>query len=78
GIAPTLIIVRVAYQKSVDSVQQMVSIHFAEHESQREVGNRAIQTALGIHSDTQHDNTSSGPPLDKVLVEEKHNEGQIV
>ncbi|KAK1219520.1 hypothetical protein PQX77_017753 [Marasmius sp. AFHP31] len=31
GLAPTLIIVRVAYGKSVDSVQQMVSTHFSEH-----------------------------------------------
>ncbi|KAK1223921.1 hypothetical protein PQX77_013200 [Marasmius sp. AFHP31] len=34
GLAPTLIIVRVAYGKSVDSVQQVISIHFAEQASQ--------------------------------------------
>ncbi|KAK1224367.1 hypothetical protein PQX77_012728 [Marasmius sp. AFHP31] len=50
GLAPTLIIVRVAYRKSVDSVQQVVSIHLAGCESQQEAGNRALQTALNIHS----------------------------
>ncbi|KAK1215599.1 hypothetical protein PQX77_021788 [Marasmius sp. AFHP31] len=54
GLAPTLIIVRVGYRKSVNSVQQMVSIHFAEHDSQEEVGNRALQTTLDIHLHPQH------------------------
>ena len=35
GLAPTMIIVRVAYGKSIDSVQQMMSIRFVEGESQR-------------------------------------------
>ncbi|KAK1229649.1 hypothetical protein PQX77_007287 [Marasmius sp. AFHP31] len=34
GLAPTLMVVRVAYGKSVDSVQQMVSIHVVERETQ--------------------------------------------
>jgi len=34
GLAPTLIIVRVAYGKSIDSVEQITQIHFAEKESQ--------------------------------------------
>ena len=34
GLAPTLIIVRVADGKSVDSVGQMMSIHFAEQASE--------------------------------------------
>ncbi|KAK1223922.1 hypothetical protein PQX77_013201 [Marasmius sp. AFHP31] len=34
GLAPTLIIVRVAYGKSIETVQQMVSIQFAERETQ--------------------------------------------
>ena len=35
GLAPTLIIVRIAYGSSDNSVQQMVSIHFAERVSQQ-------------------------------------------
>ncbi|KAK1234697.1 hypothetical protein PQX77_002094 [Marasmius sp. AFHP31] len=33
GLAPTLMIVRIAYGKQVDSVQQTMSIHFAERET---------------------------------------------
>ncbi|KAG7088994.1 hypothetical protein E1B28_012940 [Marasmius oreades] len=33
GLAPTLVIVRVAYGKSVDSVQQVMSIHFLDQEA---------------------------------------------
>ncbi|KAK1217584.1 hypothetical protein PQX77_019753 [Marasmius sp. AFHP31] len=64
GIAPTLIIVRVAYRKSVDSVQQMVSAHFAECESQQEVGNQTLQTTLGNHAV----DASSGHPVDEAMA----------
>ncbi|KAK1218765.1 hypothetical protein PQX77_018532 [Marasmius sp. AFHP31] len=39
GLAPTLIFVRVAYGKSVDSVQQqLMSIHLSEEASQQRTG----------------------------------------
>ncbi|KAL0058039.1 hypothetical protein AAF712_015298 [Marasmius tenuissimus] len=52
GLAPTLIIVRVAYGKSVESVQQMVSIHFAERETQQEAGANALRATVNIRSRT--------------------------
>ncbi|KAK1223224.1 hypothetical protein PQX77_013903 [Marasmius sp. AFHP31] len=48
GLAPTLIIVRVAYGKSVDSVQQMVSIHFAERETQQEANVNPARATVDI------------------------------
>ncbi|KAK1220453.1 hypothetical protein PQX77_016771 [Marasmius sp. AFHP31] len=76
GLAPTLIIVRVGYRKSVDSVQQMVSIHLAEHGSQWEAGNRAVQTTLNIPSHPQDVDATSGHGRE-AMVQEEHNEGQI-
>ncbi|KAK1224583.1 hypothetical protein PQX77_012513 [Marasmius sp. AFHP31] len=53
GLAPTLIIVRVADKKSVDSVQQMVSMHFAERDTQQATGTSAIQATIDIRSHPQ-------------------------
>ncbi|KAK1221019.1 hypothetical protein PQX77_016182 [Marasmius sp. AFHP31] len=79
GLAPTLIIVRVAYGTSVDSVQQMVSnsIHFAERESQQGVGISALQANVNIHSQTQSNDTSSGSQMEET-PSEKHEEGRMV
>ncbi|KAK1224582.1 hypothetical protein PQX77_012511 [Marasmius sp. AFHP31] len=48
GLAPTLIIVRVAHGKSVDSVPQMASIHFAERETQPWPITSAVQATVDI------------------------------
>ncbi|KAK1230386.1 hypothetical protein PQX77_006531 [Marasmius sp. AFHP31] len=59
GLAPTLIIVRVAYGKSVDSVQQQViSIHLSEEASQRrtELDTSVPQAAMDIQSNPQTSN----------------------
>ncbi|KAJ8079841.1 hypothetical protein PM082_016666 [Marasmius tenuissimus] len=53
GLAPTLIIVRVAYGKSVESVQQvMESIHFAEQVSQQgpRHGTSGLRATVDIRS----------------------------
>ncbi|KAK1218154.1 hypothetical protein PQX77_019174 [Marasmius sp. AFHP31] len=59
GLAPTLIFVRVAYGKSVDSVQQqMTSIHLSEEASQQRAG-RATSTpsaTMDIQSNPQTGN----------------------
>ncbi|KAK1223510.1 hypothetical protein PQX77_013615 [Marasmius sp. AFHP31] len=78
GLAPTLIIVRVGHKKSIDSIQQMVSIHFAEHESQQEVGNRALQMTLDISSNPQHDNAPGGSHVEEVIAEKKYDNSQAV
>ncbi|KAK1217926.1 hypothetical protein PQX77_019401 [Marasmius sp. AFHP31] len=52
GLAPTLIIVRVAYGKSVESVQQMVSIHFAENETRLGPSTGGIRATVEIRSCT--------------------------
>ncbi|KAK1229642.1 hypothetical protein PQX77_007277 [Marasmius sp. AFHP31] len=49
GLAPTLIIVRVAYGKSVDNVDQVMSIHFADR--------GAGHTTINIVPRSQDDNT---------------------
>ncbi|KAK1218155.1 hypothetical protein PQX77_019175 [Marasmius sp. AFHP31] len=55
GLAPTLIFVRVAYGKSVDSVQQMLSIHYTGQASQQRtgLGPSAPQAAMDIQSNPQ-------------------------
>ncbi|KAK1223923.1 hypothetical protein PQX77_013202 [Marasmius sp. AFHP31] len=56
GLAPTLIIVRVAYGKSVESVQQMVSIHFAERQTRhRGPGDTALHVTLDVRSHSQNE-----------------------
>ncbi|KAK1229500.1 hypothetical protein PQX77_007435 [Marasmius sp. AFHP31] len=57
GFAPTLVIVRVAYGKSVDSVQQMMSMHFAEQSSRQGHGHgvSALRTTVNISSRSQDD-----------------------
>ena len=53
GLAPTLIIVRVAHRQSVDSVQQMMSIHFAEKSSQHAIeptGANVVGSLVDIHA----------------------------
>ncbi|KAK1223924.1 hypothetical protein PQX77_013203 [Marasmius sp. AFHP31] len=54
GLAPTLIIVRVAYGKSVESVQQMVSIQFAERDLHQGPGAGTLRGTLDIHSRPRH------------------------
>ncbi|KAK1230384.1 hypothetical protein PQX77_006529 [Marasmius sp. AFHP31] len=59
GLAPTLIFVRVAYGKSVDSVQQqMMSIHLSEEASQQRTGldTSMPQAAVDIQSNPQTGN----------------------
>ncbi|KAK1223126.1 hypothetical protein PQX77_014000 [Marasmius sp. AFHP31] len=59
GLAPTLIIVRVAYSKSVDSIQQqMVSIHLSKEASQQRtgLGTSMPQAAVDIQSNPQTSN----------------------
>ncbi|KAK1221597.1 hypothetical protein PQX77_015610 [Marasmius sp. AFHP31] len=59
GLAPTLIIVHVAYGKSMDSVQQqMMSIHLSKEASQQRTGldTSASQAAMNIQSNTQTGN----------------------
>ncbi|KAL0057588.1 hypothetical protein AAF712_015766 [Marasmius tenuissimus] len=50
GLAPTLIIVRVAYGKSVETVTQMVSIQFAERETQQGPRLSALRATVDISS----------------------------
>ncbi|KAK1226709.1 hypothetical protein PQX77_010305 [Marasmius sp. AFHP31] len=54
GLAPTLIIVRIGYRKSVDSVQQMVSAHFAEGGSQLEHDNPHVEEAIADAQKKHH------------------------
>ncbi|KAK1216492.1 hypothetical protein PQX77_020880 [Marasmius sp. AFHP31] len=59
GLAPTLIFVRVAYGKSMDSVQQqMMSIHLSEEASQQRtrLGTSVPQAAVDIQSNLQISN----------------------
>ncbi|KAK1234427.1 hypothetical protein PQX77_002367 [Marasmius sp. AFHP31] len=57
GLAPTLIIVRVAYGKSANSVQQMMPVPFAAQSSQREsdLARRVLQITVDICSHRQDD-----------------------
>ncbi|KAJ8077867.1 hypothetical protein PM082_002308 [Marasmius tenuissimus] len=56
GLAPTLVIVRVAYGKSVESVQQMASIRFAERQAQHGgLGNTALHVTLDVRSHPQNE-----------------------
>ncbi|KAL0061699.1 hypothetical protein AAF712_011451 [Marasmius tenuissimus] len=50
GLAPTLIIVRVAYGKSVETVTQMVSIQFAERDTQQGPRLSALRATVDISS----------------------------
>ncbi|KAK1215405.1 hypothetical protein PQX77_021980, partial [Marasmius sp. AFHP31] len=66
GLAPTLIIVRVAHGKSVDSVQQVMSIHFAEQVSQQGTtfGPNLLQTTLDIHPYRRNDDDNARVEID--------------
>ncbi|KAK1221017.1 hypothetical protein PQX77_016180 [Marasmius sp. AFHP31] len=66
GLAPTLIIVRVAYGQSVDSVQQMMSIHFAEQASQQGTrpGTISLRGTGGIQSHPQNNNAINDAHLE--------------
>ncbi|KAL0060532.1 hypothetical protein AAF712_012690 [Marasmius tenuissimus] len=58
GLAPTLIIVRVAYGKSANSVQQMMPISFASNQSSRQesgLARRALQVIVDNRSHRQND-----------------------
>ncbi|KAK1229640.1 hypothetical protein PQX77_007275 [Marasmius sp. AFHP31] len=78
GLAPTLIIVRVAHGKSVDSIQQeMVSIRFAERETRHESGSTARNFTLGTNSDPQLRDSSEADPTEAKL-EEKIGEERII
>ncbi|KAK1223956.1 hypothetical protein PQX77_013164 [Marasmius sp. AFHP31] len=77
GLAPTLIIVRVAYRKSVDSVQQMISIHFAEREFRREDG-ITLGATMDVRSLHQNDDSASDVRVEETKSEAKNDEGQMV
>ncbi|KAL0065764.1 hypothetical protein AAF712_007248 [Marasmius tenuissimus] len=73
GLAPTLVIVRVAYRKSVDSVQQMMTtLQFAEgrEDEQQSESTAAGQTTVdmrgGIRVRVDHDSSpsSEGKPVE--------------
>ncbi|KAF9269336.1 hypothetical protein L218DRAFT_953902 [Marasmius fiardii PR-910] len=56
GIAPTLIIVRVAYGKTVDSVHQMVStLHFADGRDVQQGSTSERQTVVDLQLRTRSD-----------------------
>ncbi|KAL0063975.1 hypothetical protein AAF712_009043 [Marasmius tenuissimus] len=58
GLAPTLIIVRVAYGKSAtDSVQQETTIRFAERNSRQALGTGTVQANADVQ--TRHQSESS-------------------
>ncbi|KAJ8077829.1 hypothetical protein PM082_002269 [Marasmius tenuissimus] len=78
GLAPTLIIVRVAHGKSVDSVQQeMVSIQFAERETRHGSATTGRDFTLDTHSDPQL-RDSSEIDTSEAELETKIREGRIV
>ncbi|KAK1224581.1 hypothetical protein PQX77_012510 [Marasmius sp. AFHP31] len=52
GLAPTLMIVRVAYGRSVDSAQTVVSIRFAERETQLASSTSGTRGTTDIYSGT--------------------------
>ncbi|KAK1229644.1 hypothetical protein PQX77_007280 [Marasmius sp. AFHP31] len=81
GLAPTLIIVRVAYGKSVDSVQQVITrtIHFAEQESQETRPGRslsALRATVDIRSHQQTEDLEAHK--ETVNLQEKIDETRIV
>ncbi|KAJ8077807.1 hypothetical protein PM082_002241 [Marasmius tenuissimus] len=76
GLAPTLIIVRVAYGKSVDSVHQMVSIHFAERESQQGPQLSVLRATMDISS--RPPVRASGVHIGSVKPEDKIGEDKMV
>ncbi|KAK1228016.1 hypothetical protein PQX77_008958 [Marasmius sp. AFHP31] len=77
GFAPTLIVVRVAYGKSVDSVQQVMSIHFAEQSSHPISGPTAtgvLRGTVDIRSRPQHVNHEGS--VEAIKDEDKINEAR--
>ncbi|KAL0060522.1 hypothetical protein AAF712_012680 [Marasmius tenuissimus] len=73
GLAPTLVIVRVAYGKSVETVQQMMSIHFAEQASRE-----TRQPTVDICSDPQYDDDASDTPVEELKPGTMVDEGRMV
>ncbi|KAK1223920.1 hypothetical protein PQX77_013199 [Marasmius sp. AFHP31] len=78
GLAPTLIIVRVAHGKSVESVQQMVeSIHFAEQSHQGGgPGTSVLRTTVDIRPQPQNENLRENINAEK--QKEQVNETRLV
>ncbi|KAL0061359.1 hypothetical protein AAF712_011817 [Marasmius tenuissimus] len=77
GFAPTLIVVRVAYGKSVDSVRQVMSIHFAEQSSYPISGptaTGALRGTVDIRCRSQHVNRQGS--VEAAKDEEKMNEAR--
>ncbi|KAF9265055.1 hypothetical protein L218DRAFT_957729 [Marasmius fiardii PR-910] len=72
GLAPTLIIVRVAYGKSVDSVQQMVSLQLTDPQGNSQGSRPAIdlepQTQIGGHVQSQLDEPLPVPAIGEKMV----------
>ncbi|KAL0069187.1 hypothetical protein AAF712_003875 [Marasmius tenuissimus] len=76
GLAPTLIIVRIAYGKSVDSVQQqMLSIHFAEPGSNQGANPSALRATVDIRSHRQNEDLEARV---EIANSEKMNETRSV
>ncbi|KAJ8077904.1 hypothetical protein PM082_002345 [Marasmius tenuissimus] len=79
GLAPTLLIVRVAHGKSVDSVQQVMdSIHFAPQTTHQGTG-RAASTTVDIRPHIESDDIESREQTGLGMPEEKEHEmAQII
>ncbi|KAK1223919.1 hypothetical protein PQX77_013198 [Marasmius sp. AFHP31] len=69
GLAPTLIIVRVAHGKSVDSVQQMMSIHFANQDASQQSHGESDTTAT-LHVRSYFRNRASDVDIEAAKPEE--------
>ncbi|KAK1229498.1 hypothetical protein PQX77_007433, partial [Marasmius sp. AFHP31] len=76
GLAPTLIIVRVTHGKSVESVQQVVSLQFARRGSRSASGSgpSALQTTMDIPSHSHDDYREAHPEGER--IELKTNKSQ--
>ncbi|KAK1220344.1 hypothetical protein PQX77_016888 [Marasmius sp. AFHP31] len=81
GLAPTMIIVRVAYGKSMDSVQQQImSIHLSEEATQQRTGldTSTPQAAVDIQSNPQTGNLEDHTEEPKPEVKMEHNQTKTV
>ncbi|KAJ8077627.1 hypothetical protein PM082_002059 [Marasmius tenuissimus] len=76
GLAPTLIIVRVAYGKSVtDSVQHETTIRFAERNSRQALGTRTVQANADVQT---HHRSESSESEDIATPEDKMSKNRMV
>ncbi|KAK1221016.1 hypothetical protein PQX77_016179 [Marasmius sp. AFHP31] len=78
GLAPTLIIVRVAYGKSVESVQQMMSIHFAERTSHQATGPTAGISRGTAEIRARSENDHGDGVLEEVKLVVKGDESRMI